>query len=91
MEEKYLFVVPQKAMIQEGGKFLILKRSPDAHTYPNHWDFPGGRLESGEDIKEGLERLYQEKADAFKGRSTNKEDILNRMKLIDDFLFSFVD
>lgn len=56
MEEKYLFVVPQKAMIQEGGKFLILKRSPDAHTYPNHWDFPGGRLESGEDIKEGLER-----------------------------------
>jgi hypothetical protein len=42
-------------------------------------------------IKEGLERLYQEKADAFKGRSTNKEDILNRMNLIDDFLFSFVD
>ncbi len=56
MEEKYLFVVPQKAMIQEGDKFLILKRSPDAHTYPNHWDFPGGRLESGEDVKEGLER-----------------------------------
>ncbi len=56
MEEKYFFVVPQKAMIRKGDKFLILKRSPDAHTYPNHWDFPGGRLESGEDIEEGLER-----------------------------------
>jgi len=41
------------------------------------------------DIKEGLESLYESKADAFKGRSTNKEDILMRMKLIDGFLGSF--
>lgn len=48
-------------------------------------------IEKSGAIKEGLERLYQEKADAFKGRSTNKEDILKRMKLIDDFLCSFLE
>jgi len=48
-------------------------------------------IEKGGLIKEGLEKLYQEKSDAFKGRSTNKEDILKRMKLIDDFLCSFLE
>ena len=56
MEEKYLFIVPQKAMIKDGEKFLILKRSPNAATYPNRWDFPGGRLETGENAQKGLER-----------------------------------
>lgn len=56
MDEKYFFVVPQKSIIRDGDKYLIIKRSPNAHTYPEHWDFPGGRLESGEDIQEGLER-----------------------------------
>jgi len=54
--DKYFFTVPQKAVLMKGDKYLILKRSPTAHTYPNHWDFPGGRLESGEDAKKGLER-----------------------------------
>jgi hypothetical protein len=36
--DKYLFVVPQKAVIKQGDKYLILKRSSTAHTYPNHWD-----------------------------------------------------
>lgn len=51
-----VFIVPQKAVIMEGDKYLILKRSPDAHSYPNCWDFPGGRLEKGEDVLAGLER-----------------------------------
>lgn len=58
--DKYLFVVPQKAVIKEGSMYLILKRSPTAHTYPNHWDFPGGRLESGEVPGKGLEREVME-------------------------------
>ena len=57
---KETFVVPQKAIIKEGDKYLILKRSPTASTYPNCWDFPGGRLEAGEDPIEGLKREVKE-------------------------------
>ena len=51
-----MFIVPQKAAIMEGDKYLILKRSPDTPSYPNCWDFPGGRLEKGEDVLRSLER-----------------------------------
>jgi hypothetical protein len=48
-------------------------------------------IKKSDDIQKGLENLYKEKADAFKGRSTNKEDIFKRMDLIDDFLGSFLE
>ncbi|MCD4740796.1 NUDIX domain-containing protein [archaeon] len=54
--EPDMFVVPQKAVIRENNKYLILKRAPDAHVYPGYWDFPGGRLDQGEEPKKGLER-----------------------------------
>ena len=60
MEEKYCFAVPQKAFIVNKGKFLILKRSESAPVYPNYWDLPGGKLEHGEEPKEGLEREVRE-------------------------------
>ncbi|MBI4176198.1 MAG: NUDIX domain-containing protein [Candidatus Aenigmarchaeota archaeon] len=50
------FIVPQKAVIMDGVRFLILKRSVHAHAYPNRWDFPGGKLETGEDAIKSLER-----------------------------------
>ncbi len=46
----------QKAIIKRGDKFLTLLRSPKAQFFPNHWDFPGGRLEPGEDAAHGVER-----------------------------------
>lgn len=45
-----------KGVIKKENKYLVLKRSPKAHAFPNHWDFPGGRLEPGETLKEGMER-----------------------------------
>jgi len=60
MEEKYLFCVPQKALIQKEDKFLIIKRSENAKNYPLHWDLPGGKLEHGETPKEGLVREVME-------------------------------
>lgn len=54
--KKYQFVVAQKAVIQKGKKYLIVKRSPTSKTYPEHWDFPGGKLEHGENPKEGIAR-----------------------------------
>ncbi len=59
MEKEY-FKVPQKAAIRKGEKFLVLRRAPDAHVYPNCWDFPGGRLEQGENPHKGLKREVKE-------------------------------
>lgn len=57
---KYNFRIAQKAEIKDGEKFLVFKRAPDAHTYQNCWDFTGGRLEHGENPKEGLKREVKE-------------------------------
>lgn len=46
----------QKAVIIKDNKFLIVLRSPNAKYFPEHWDFPGGKLEHGEDPKEGIKR-----------------------------------
>ncbi|MFA6064458.1 MAG: NUDIX domain-containing protein [archaeon] len=56
MQEKYDFRVPQKALIFYKGKCLAVKRSPTAKVYPNCWDFPGGKMEHGENPTEGLKR-----------------------------------
>jgi len=46
----------QKATIKRGGKYLILLRAPNAKFYPEHWDFPGGKLEENEHAHHGIER-----------------------------------
>ena len=58
--EKEFFIVPQKVAIRKGEKFLVVKRAPDAKVYPDCWDFPGGKLEWGEDPKQGLKREVKE-------------------------------
>ena len=64
---------------------------PMMYAFSRYIDRKTVLIEKSDLIKEGLERLYQEKADAFKGRSTNKEDILQRMKIMDNFLCSFLE
>jgi len=54
--DKPLFIVPQKAVIIQAGKFLVLKRSLHAAHHAGDWDFPGGKLEYGEGPGQGLER-----------------------------------
>ena len=46
----------QKAIVKKDGKFLIVLRSPDAKFFPEHWDFPGGKLEPDEEPFAGIER-----------------------------------
>lgn len=54
------FIIPQKAEIKKGNRFLIIRRAPTAHTNPNCWDFPGGMLENGENPEAGLKREVKE-------------------------------
>ena len=46
----------QKAIIKNDNKFLIVLRSPNAKFFPEHWDFPGGKLEPDENPFSGIER-----------------------------------
>lgn len=44
-----------------GKKVLILKRSQLASSFPDKWNFPGGKVEPGESILDGAKReLFEE-------------------------------
>lgn len=47
-------------ILKSGDLFLIVKRSEDEDFYPGAWEFPGGHIESGETLKDGLRRELKE-------------------------------
>jgi len=51
------------AIIQKNGKYLISQRREDA-SLPLLWEFPGGRVESGESDVDALKRELQERIGA---------------------------
>ena len=57
---KYLFRIPQKALIIKDGKYLILKRAFNGKSFEGLWDLPGGRLEHKEELREALVREVKE-------------------------------
>ena len=47
-------------ILKDKNEFLIVKRSEKEDLYPGAWEFPGGHLEKGETLKEGLARELKE-------------------------------
>lgn len=48
-------------ILKDNDEFLVVKRSENDDLYPGAWEFPGGHLEKGETLKEGLKReLFEE-------------------------------
>ena len=48
-------------ILKSNDEFLVVKRSENDELYPGAWEFPGGHLENGETLKEGLKReLFEE-------------------------------
>lgn len=47
------------AIIEHDGKILLARRRADAH-YPLFWEFPGGKVEQGEDPKDCVVREIRE-------------------------------
>ncbi len=47
------------AIVQRGGRLLICRRKPD-QAHPLKWEFPGGKVEPGEEPAEALERELRE-------------------------------
>lgn len=55
------FTLSAKAVIRdEEGRCLILKRSRTSRGNPGRWDFPGGKVETGERFEESLAREIRE-------------------------------
>ena len=47
-------------ILKDKNEFLIVKRNEEDDLYPGAWEFPGGHLEDGETLKEGLARELKE-------------------------------
>src|SRR5689334_8203321 len=47
------------AVIERPGEFLLAQR-PEGKPYPGYWEFPGGKIEPGEDARAALDRELRE-------------------------------
>lgn len=47
-------------ILRDNDLFLIVKRNETDDLYPGAWEFPGGHLEDGETLKDGLKRELME-------------------------------
>ena len=47
-------------ILKDKDLFLAVKRNKNDILFPNTWEFPGGHLEDGETIKQGLARELKE-------------------------------
>lgn len=57
---KILLVV--RAVIVDGGKVLLIKRSRDDRWEPGKWEIPGGKLDSGQSVLEVVQREVKEES-----------------------------
>ncbi len=46
-------------LLQADGHFLLTSR-PEGKVYAGYWEFPGGKLETGESVEQALRRELQE-------------------------------
>lgn len=55
------FALSLKVIVRDNaGRCLLLKRSPNSKGNPGKWEFPGGKVEPGEDFDAGLLREVAE-------------------------------
>lgn len=61
---KKLIKVVGAIIENENNEILCALRSP-IMSLPNMWEFPGGKVESGETLKEAIEREIKEELDCY--------------------------
>ena len=55
MSERTPVDVAVGVLIDADGRFLLTSR-PEGKVYAGHWEFPGGKLETGESVEQALRR-----------------------------------
>jgi len=55
MAERTPVDVAVGVLIDADGRFLLTSR-PEGKVYAGHWEFPGGKLETGESVEQALRR-----------------------------------
>lgn len=58
-EQRALTEVAVGILVGPDGRFLLTSRPP-GKAYAGYWEFPGGKLESGETVEQALRRELQE-------------------------------
>ena len=57
--ERAVVDVAVGVLMQADGRFLLTSR-PEGKVYAGYWEFPGGKLETGESVEQALRRELQE-------------------------------
>ena len=57
--DRPLIQVAVGVLLAENGQFLMTTR-PEGKAYAGHWEFPGGKIETGETIEQALARELHE-------------------------------
>jgi len=60
VDSKKLHIVAVTGLIENRGKFLIIKRIEDEVAYPGMWTVPGGKVEAPDDCRSTLSREIKE-------------------------------
>ncbi len=52
--------VAAAVMLRDGGREFLLAQRPEGKVYAGYWEFPGGKVEPGETVRDALIRELQE-------------------------------
>lgn len=59
-ERPKVILVMRSIVRNTDGRILIVQRAADDNHNPNMWEFPGGKLEQGQDVSDALNRELEE-------------------------------
>lgn len=62
MNQPATFNISVSAFIVRDGRLLVLRRNDNYHALPGYWDVPGGKIDEGETLLEGLVRETKEES-----------------------------
>ena len=52
--------IPVVTGVLRRGSYVLVGKRPEGHTLAGQWEFPGGKIEATETLKEAIEREIQE-------------------------------
>jgi 8-oxo-dGTP diphosphatase len=55
-----LILVSLRAIVKKGNEILLVQRALDDSWEPGTWEFPGGKVDPGEDLNDALKREVKE-------------------------------